>query len=68
VTAHAALTLTACAAGDSTDDLQGVVLDPPPTQPSFVQTDTSGVPYDFATETEGKLTLLYFGYLNCPEC
>jgi protein SCO1/2 len=67
VTALAALTLTACAAGVSTDDLQGVVLDPPQTKPSFVLTDTSGVPYDFATETEGKLTLLYFGYLNCPD-
>jgi len=36
-------------------------------KPSFVLTDTAGEPYDFVERTEGKLTLLYFGYLNCPD-
>lgn len=62
-----ALVLSACGGGSFTDDLQGVIIDPPQPKPSFVLTDTEGAGYDFATETEGKLTLLYFGYLNCPD-
>lgn len=30
-------------------------------------TDTSGETYDFAAETKDQITLLYFGYLNCPD-
>lgn len=37
------------------------------TRPSFVLTDTGGRPYDFAAETGGRPTLLYFGYANCPD-
>jgi protein SCO1/2 len=62
-----ALALSACRAPVSSDDLEGVVIDPPKEKPSFTLTDTSGSIYDFAVETEGKLTLLYFGYLNCPD-
>ncbi|HEU4318483.1 MAG TPA: SCO family protein [Acidimicrobiia bacterium] len=56
-----------CTTAASTDDLLGVVIDPPQSKPSFQLTDTNGDVYDFAAETEGKLTLLYFGYLNCPD-
>ncbi len=56
-----------CARDLSTDALQGVVIENPTTKPSFTLTDTEKHPYDFASETEGKLTLLYFGYLNCPD-
>lgn len=63
----AVLVLGACAPDVSSDDLQGVVIDPPQPKPTFTLTDTEGQPYEFATETEGKLTLLYFGYLNCPD-
>ena len=59
--------VTACAPGLATGDLQGVAIEEPSEKPSFTLTDTSGEPYDFAAETEGKLTLLYFGYLNCPD-
>jgi protein SCO1/2 len=45
----------------------GTVLEPPEPKPEFVLTDTKGQPFDFATETEGKLTLLYFGYTFCPD-
>lgn len=62
-----ALGVVACGRDLSTDDLQGVLIDPPQPKPEFVLTDTEGRPYDFAAETEGKLTLLYFGYLNCPD-
>jgi protein SCO1/2 len=62
-----ALALVACGRDIASDELQGVTVDPPKPKPSFVLTDTSGNRYDFGEETEGKLTLLYFGYLNCPD-
>ncbi len=61
------MVLTACAPALVKDELQGVAVENPAERPSFTLTDTSGEPYDFASETEGKLTLLYFGYLNCPD-
>ena len=33
----------------------------------FTLTDTRGRPYDFRKETDGHLTLLYFGYTYCPD-
>jgi len=41
--------------------------DQPRSRPSFVLRDTSGERYDFATETAGRPTLLYFGYTSCPD-
>ena len=38
-----------------------------PERPSFVLRDTDGARYDFAKETAGRPTLLYFGYTNCPD-
>ena len=38
-----------------------------PARPSFVLTDTEGERYDFAEETGGRPTLLYFGYTSCPD-
>lgn len=61
------LVVSACRAPVTSDELQGVVVDPPKEKPAFTLTDTSGDAYEFAGETEGKLTLLYFGYLNCPD-
>jgi protein SCO1 len=46
---------------------RGLGLDPPQPRPTFTLTDTTGRPYDFATETRGKPTLLYFGYTHCPD-
>lgn len=62
-----ALFVAACGRNVASGELQGVVVDPPQPKPSFTLTDTSGEPYEFAAETEGKLALLYFGYLNCPD-
>ncbi len=36
-------------------------------RPGFVLTDTSGHPYDFAAQTAGAPTLLFFGYTSCPD-
>ena len=47
--------------------LHGVAFDEPLPKPDFVLRDTSGRPYDFRAETDGKLTLLFFGYTSCPD-
>jgi protein SCO1/2 len=47
--------------------LRGAALDEPLAKPSFVLTRTDGTPYDFARETAGKVTLLFFGYTHCPD-
>jgi len=59
--------LGACGGNVASGELQGAVVDAPRPKPSFTLTDTAGEPYRFAAETEDKLTLLYFGYLNCPD-
>lgn len=61
------MAIAACGGGLATDQLQGEAIETPTEKPSFTLTDTSGESYDFASETEGRLTLLYFGYLNCPD-
>src|SRR5690606_6552059 len=45
----------------------GAVLAEPQPRPDFTLTDTEGRPYDFAAETGGRLTLLFFGYTSCPD-
>lgn len=62
-----AVVLSACGADVSTDQLQGVAAEPPQPRPSFVLTDTEGQSFDFAARTGGEATLLYFGYVNCPD-
>jgi protein SCO1/2 len=36
-------------------------------RPAFILTDVDGRPFDFATQTDGQLTFLFFGYTNCPD-
>lgn len=45
----------------------GMELPDPYPRPSFTLTDTTGSPYDFAARTGGQVTLLTFGYTNCPD-
>ncbi|QYG94338.1 SCO family protein [Iamia sp. SCSIO 61187] len=47
--------------------LNGTMLGAPQPRPEFTLTDTDGRPYDFADETAGELTLLFFGYTSCPD-
>lgn len=49
------------------DHYRGGIVTPPLPKPGFVLTDTSGVPFDFRQRTEGYVTLLFFGYTNCPD-
>ena len=46
---------------------RGGLVTPPLPKPRFVLTDTSGAPFDFWNLTQGSLTLLFFGYTNCPD-
>ncbi len=67
ILALTAVVIASCGPNLATGEMQGVQVDPPVPKPDFTLFDTSGNTYDFAGETEGKLTLLYFGYLNCPD-
>jgi protein SCO1 len=46
---------------------RGGMVTPPLPKPKFVLTDTSGSAFDFRQRTEGYVTLLFFGYTNCPD-
>jgi protein SCO1/2 len=49
------------------DRYAGIDLPDPFQRPSFTLTDTSGAEYDFAEQTAGRPTLLFFGYTSCPD-
>jgi protein SCO1/2 len=38
-----------------------------PLYPQFQLTDTEGRTFDFAAESKGSVTLLFFGYTRCPD-
>jgi protein SCO1 len=57
----------AAAQPGQTGSYRGGVVSPPLPKPRFVLTDTSGAPYDFWEKTQGTITLLFFGYTNCPD-
>ncbi len=46
---------------------RGVRLERPLPKPDVVLTDTEGEPFALREETEGAVTLLFFGYTNCPD-
>jgi protein SCO1/2 len=48
-------------------DLHGTVVDPPFTVAKDALEDTGGRPYSLVTNTEKRLTLVFFGYTNCPD-
>jgi protein SCO1/2 len=47
--------------------LHGAVPSDHAPKPSFRLETTDGKPFDFATDTRGKATLLYVGYTHCPD-
>ncbi len=67
----AALLTLAAACGETRtsaiDGLHGVKFAPPHAKPDFTLEDTQGRAYHFANETRGLVTLVYFGYTNCPD-
>lgn len=55
------------AADPSVSGYHGVEPNPRPARPSFVLRDTAGNLFDFKARTSGRITLMYFGYTNCPD-
>src|SRR5215510_4640471 len=49
------------------ESYRGGVVTPPLPKPRFTLTDTSGAPFDFWAKTQGYVTLLFFGYTQCPD-
>jgi protein SCO1/2 len=60
-----------CAGGPERDaapgGLRGRVLPTPLAKPAAVFTDTEGRSFDLRADTDGFLTLLFFGYTHCPD-
>src|SRR5262245_51514757 len=46
---------------------RGGMVDPPIPKPKITLTDTSDASYDFRSQTQGFVTLLFFGYTHCPD-
>jgi protein SCO1 len=63
--------LAGCGADAASDDpdggYHGAVLDQQYVVPETPLTDTDGAPYSLAADTEQPLTLVFFGYTNCPD-
>jgi protein SCO1 len=57
----------ALAALAAAQQYRGGLVSPPLPKPSFTLVDTSGAPFDFRTKTRGYVTLLFFGFTNCPD-
>ena len=60
--------LAGCGGDDvKAGDLHGTVLDPPFTVSDDALVDTDGDAYSLADSTDKRLTLVFFGYTNCPD-
>lgn len=47
--------------------LRGVLREPPVPKPGFTLTTVDGRPFNLKRDTQGYLTLLFFGYTHCPD-
>jgi protein SCO1/2 len=46
---------------------RGGLVTPPLPKPGLILTNTDGARYDLVRETQGSVTLLFFGYTHCPD-
>ena len=53
--------------GGQTDNLNGIVLPKAYRPPSVSLTDTEGASFDPATDLTRPITLVFYGYTNCPD-
>jgi protein SCO1/2 len=63
-------TLAACkpsSAPFNPEGLAGPKITPPLPKPDLRLTATDGKPFDLRKDTEGYVTLVFFGYTNCPD-
>lgn len=68
------LALLSCACARPVDDRElspsgfvGREIDPPTPIPDITLTDSYGKPYHLASANPGKVVLLFFGYMHCPD-
>lgn len=52
---------------EAIEGLHGVKFAPPHGKIDFTLEDTEGKPFNFVKDTHGYVTLVYFGYTNCPD-
>ncbi len=52
---------------DPASGYRGYPLPEPREKVDFVLADTDGEPFDFREQTDGYVTLLFFGYTHCPD-
>lgn len=55
------------AGGGNDAGYAGGIFTPPVAKPTVVINDTSGKPFNFATDTKDTVTLVYMGYTHCPD-
>jgi protein SCO1/2 len=69
----ALLTLSALACGEESDrplspsGFVGAEVVTPRPMPDVTLTDANGDPFPLAEKTRGRVTLLFFGYMHCPD-
>lgn len=61
------LALVGCGDDAASDEFAGTMLDNPLPAPGVALTDTEGEPYSLAADTDKRLTLVFFGYSQCPD-
>ena len=61
------LLVSACGSDGDDPEFHGKVLDNPYQVPDTPLTDTEGEPFSLAADTDKRLTLVFFGYTNCPD-
>jgi protein SCO1/2 len=64
----AVFALAGCGGNDvQAGDLHGRILDPPFEVAATALVDTDGNSYSLTADTDKRLTLVFFGYTNCPD-
>ncbi len=61
------LLVAGCGTAADTGEFTGTRLKQPYHAPDIALTDTDGQPYSLASSTDKPLTLVFFGYTNCPD-
>ncbi|WP_340538735.1 SCO family protein [Nocardioides sp. GXZ039] len=62
-----ALGLAACGDDEKAAPFSGTVLENPFQVPDTTLTDTDGEPFSLTADTDRRLTLVFFGYVNCAD-
>jgi protein SCO1/2 len=61
------LTLSACGDDKQATQLHGSPVDPPFVVSSQQLVETDGAAYSLTADTDKRLTMVFFGYTNCPD-